>query len=74
MSVLRRKRRVVLHLDSRTPGIEGLTLEGVMVGSRRDHYALELAKLVRGADETISIDARFIAIPRERVLFVEVAR
>ena len=68
---MRGKHRCTLHLDSRTPGIEGLTLEGVFLGRWKGHYVLKLPKWIRGVDETIVIDARFIEIPRERVIFKE---
>lgn len=61
-----------MQLDSRTPGIEGVTLQGVLVGRWSGHYVLELPKLVAGPDATHSLGGRFVEVPRERVIFFEV--
>lgn len=71
---LRGKRSVTVHLDSRITGVEGLTIDGVLLGRWKGHYVLELAKLVSAPGETIVLDARFVEVPRERVVFVEVHR
>lgn len=69
---LRGKRRVTMQLDSRTPGVEGVTLQGVLVGRWAGHYVLELPKLVAAADATHALGGRFVEVPRERVIFFEV--
>ena len=67
---LRGKRRVTMQLESAPNGV---TLEGVLVGRWAGHYVLELAKLVDSPDATFAIDARFVEIPKARVIFFEVA-
>lgn len=69
---LRGKRRVTMQLDSRTQGVEGVTLEGVLIGRWSGHYVLELPKLLESADATHALGGRFVEVPRERVIFFEV--
>ena len=70
---MRGKRRVRIHLEVKdyTPVS---TIEGILVGRWGGHYVLEVAKIVRAGDETVSMDARYVEIPSERVVFVEVQR
>ena len=69
---LRGKRRVTLHLESRTAEVDGLTLDGVLLGRWKGHYVLELAHVVTEPGAHIPLDARFVEVPRERVIFMEV--
>jgi hypothetical protein len=63
---------VTLHLDSRNAGEDGVTLDGVLLGRWSGHYVLELAAVLTEPGATVALDARFVEVPRERVIFVEV--
>jgi hypothetical protein len=55
------------------PGLsDTLTLEGVLIGRWSGLYVLELAKVLSGVDSSQSLDARYVEVPAERVLFCEV--
>lgn len=60
-----RRRRVRLHLKDGAPSLDGL-----LVGSVDGHYLLKVARLVRAADETISLDGE-VEVPRRNVLFIQ---
>ena len=60
-----RRRRVRLHLKDGAPSLDGL-----LTGSVDGHYLLKVARLVRAADETISLDGE-IEVPRRNVLFIQ---
>jgi hypothetical protein len=73
---VRGKRRVAVHLERHIAGVDSLTLEGVLVGRWAGHYVLEMGKLLTpnpdGSANTVSLDARYVEVPADRVLFVEV--
>lgn len=70
---LRGKRRVRLHLERHIPGVsDSMTLEGVLIGRWSGLYVLELARVMSATDASVSLDARYVEVPAERVLFCEV--
>jgi hypothetical protein len=60
-----KKRRVRLHLKDNSP-----SLDGILVGSVDGHYVLKVARLVKAAEETISIQGD-VEVPRRNVLFLQ---
>lgn len=59
------KRRVRLHLKDNAP-----SLDGILVGTVDGHYVLKVAKVVKNADETISLGGD-VEVPRSNVLFLQ---
>lgn len=59
------KRRVRLHLKDGAPSIDG-----ILVGNVDGHYILKVARVVKTADETISLDGD-VEVPRRNVLFLQ---
>ena len=60
-----RKRRVRLHLKDNSP-----SLDGILVGFVDGHYLLKVARLVKSAEETISLEGD-IEVPKRNVLFLQ---
>lgn len=75
---LRGKRRVTIHLDRAIDNGGSMSLDGIMIGRWSGHYVLEMGKLLQpdgaGGASSLSLDARYVEIPAERVLFCEVHR
>ena len=73
---MRGKRRVSVHLTRPIEDGGSLTIEGVLIGRWAGQHVLELAALLRpeadGTANKVTLDARYIEIPNERVLFCEV--
>jgi len=65
MAMRLRKRRVRLHLKDNAPSIDG-----ILTGSVDGHYLLKVARLVQGANETITLDGD-VEVPRKNVLFLQ---
>ena len=59
------RRRVRLHLKDGSPSIEG-----VLFGTVDGHYLLKAARLLKSADETISLQGD-VEVPRQNVLFLQ---
>ena len=60
-----KRRRVRLHLNNDLPSIEG-----ILVGNVDGHYLLKVARLVKSADETISLEGD-VEVPRRQVIFLQ---
>lgn len=70
--MVRRKRRVRMHLVD-NPGVNLPSVEGVLYSRRGSEYLIAAASVHWAAGaEPDRPDARFLAIPRERVAFYEV--
>ena len=73
---MRGKRRVAIHLERKVEGVDSMTIQGILIFKAAGHYVLELGKLLEpnadGSARTIPLDARYIEIPADRVLFLEV--
>ena len=73
---LRGKRRVSLHLERNIAGVDSLTLECILIGRWSSHYVLQMGKMLTpnadGSAQSVSLDAAYLEVPAERVLFVEV--
>lgn len=65
-----RKRLVRLHLADDLPSIEGL-LVSYRTSRSGNHYVVELAKVLEGTDQTVTLEGRRALVPRERVAFVQ---
>lgn len=64
------KRLVRLHLAENLPSVEGL-LVTYRTGRTGNHYVVELAKVLEGTDQTVTLEGRRVMVPRERVVFVQ---
>lgn len=64
---------VRLHLADNLPSVEGL-LGSYRTGRSGGHYVVELAKVLEGTDQTVSLEGRRVMVPRERVVFVQEIR
>lgn len=60
-----KKRRVRVHLKDNAPSIDGL-----LVGCVDGHYLLKVARVVKNAEETISLNGD-VEVPRANVLFLQ---
>jgi hypothetical protein len=70
---MRGKRRVTLQIMK--PGDrDELTMEGILIGRWAGHYVLEVAKIIESPDKSVTLDARYVEVPADRVIFVEVHR
>lgn len=67
---VRGKRVVRVHCEDR-PNTPVTTFEGVLAGRWGGHYVLLAPKIVKDAEDSVSI-AGMIEIPAERVVFVQV--
>lgn len=69
---MKRKPRVRLQLID-APGVQLPTLEGLLVSRRRREYMIAVPRLLVAPEANpVEPDARLIAVPRERVAWLEV--
>lgn len=62
----RPRRRWLLHLAGDAGSVEGL-----FRGFWCDHYVIQMAEYLEGADRTVSLEGRDVKIHRDRVLFIQ---
>lgn len=71
--LLGRKRRVRLQLIDPGPGMSLPSVEGLLVARRHREYLVALPQIVTSADGApIEMAARLVAVPRDRVAWIEV--
>ena len=70
---LTRKPRVRVHLIEPHPGVNLPSIEGLLVSRRHQEYLVALPELLVAADASpTQLEARLLAVPRDRVAFYEV--
>lgn len=67
---VRGKRLVRVHCEDR-PNTPVTTFEGILAGLHGGHYLLLAAKLIKDAEDAVSLEG-MIEIPSDRVIFVQV--
>lgn len=72
VGVVRRKRRVRLHLVEDTPAMSLPTLEGLLVSRLHREYLLAVPSLLLAAGaDPVTPQGRFVSVPKSRVAFFE---
>lgn len=71
--MLKRKKRVRIHLVDPHPAANLPSVEGLLVATRAREYVVAVPRLITavGANPT-ELESRWVEIPRERVAFYEV--
>jgi hypothetical protein len=70
--VLRRKRRVRVHLADPHPDVPLPTVEGLLVSKGREYVVAAAELTLAAGSKPVRPDSRLLVIPRDRVAFYEV--
>jgi hypothetical protein len=64
----RRNRRVRVQLTGNQPAIEGIQLGRRPIGG---HYVITNPRLIPAPDRSVKLDAPWVEIPKDQVVFIE---